>query len=115
MSPQATSPRRTCLALALLFAAASPLRADVQGPGGSGYIPLPEDLRQGLEGQGQLDRGTELWNRAQDADPATLRSYAERVDSALAGDLGQKLDESGYSEQALGLWARIKALLFGED
>lgn len=84
---------------------------DERGPG---YVPLPDEIQQELNERGYLDQGTNIWHQAQDADEDTLKTYADQVDSALAGDVGQKLSEHGYKDKADSLWARIKAILFGD-
>ena len=88
-------PRLPTLALVLLSLAAAPALGGFED--GSG------------------DSGPSLFERLLGADKDELAGYADKVDSAMQGRLGQELDERGYGEEARSLWQRVKDWLFGSD
>jgi hypothetical protein len=49
------------------------------------------------------------------ADEAELGAYADQVDSAMGGRLGQELDDRGYGEEARSLWQRARDWMLGAD
>lgn len=63
----------------------------------------------------ETDGSPGFFERLLGADKEELKGYADRLDTAMEGRVGQELDERGYGEEARSLWQRIKDWLFSDE
>jgi hypothetical protein len=69
----------------------------------------------GFEDETGADSGPSFFERLLGADKDELVGYADQLDSAMQGRLGDELDARGYGDDARSLWQRVKDWLFGSD